>query len=132
LHGQLLAGLLPVCFGAADDHPERTVASVKSLLPPPAIDTTGPMSYRQVQEFSEGPAVPGMHHYYTAAWLSVADDKAIEALLVVAAHATSPRSIIVLKRMGGAVSRVPADATAFWYRHAAYKPGYPRTVGAGR
>jgi FAD/FMN-containing dehydrogenase len=120
LHGQLVAGLLPVCFGTADDHPERTVATVKSLLPPPAVDTTGSMSYHQVQEFSEGPAVPGMHHYYTAEWLSVLDDKAIEALLGVAADVTSPRSMIVLKRMGGAASRVPADATAFWYRHAAY------------
>jgi FAD/FMN-containing dehydrogenase len=120
MRGQLLAGLFPVCFRTADDHPERTVASVKSLLPPPAIDTTGPMSYRQVQEFSEGPAIPGMHHYYTAEWLSVLDDKAIEALLGMAADATSPRSLIVIKRMGGATARVPADATAFWYRHAAY------------
>ena len=120
LHGQLMAGLFPVCFGTADDHPERTVASVRSLLPPPAVDTTGPMSYQQIQRFSEGPMVPGAHHYYTAEWLDFLDSKAIESLVAVAARATSPLSMIVLKRMGGATARVPADATAFRYRQAAY------------
>jgi len=116
----LMAGLFPVCFGTADDHPERTVASVRSLLPPPAVDTTGPMSYQQIQRFSEGPMVPGAHHYYTAEWLDFLDSKAIESLVAVAARATSPLSMIVLKRMGGATARVPADATAFRYRQAAY------------
>jgi FAD/FMN-containing dehydrogenase len=120
LHGQPLAALFPVCFGTADDHPERAVAAVRALLPPPAVDATGPMSYRQVQQFSEGPGVPGWHHYYTAEWLDVLDDKVIDALVGAASRATSPRSIIVVKRMGGAAARVPADGTAFWYRRAAH------------
>jgi FAD/FMN-containing dehydrogenase len=120
LHGQPLAALLPVCFGTADDHPERAVAALRSLLPPPAADTTGPMSYQQVQRFSEAPGVPGMHHYYTAEWLDVLDDKAIETLIGAAAMAASPRSMIVLKRMGGATARLAASETAFWYRHAAH------------
>jgi len=120
LHGQPLAALFLACFGSAADHPERTVASVRALLPPPAFDATGPMSYRQVQQLSEGPGVPGMHHYYTAEWLDVLDDKAIDALVSAAERATSPRSVIVVKRMGGAAARVPADGTAFWYRRAAH------------
>ena len=46
LHGQPLAALFLACFGTADDHSERTVASVRALLPPPAFDATGPLSYR--------------------------------------------------------------------------------------
>ena len=120
LQGQPVAALLPVCFGTADDHPERTVAAVRSLLPPPAVDTTGPMSYHQIQRFSEGPLAPGGHHYYTAEWLDFLDGTAIESLVSAAARATSPLSIIVLKRMGGATARVPAEATAFRYRQAAH------------
>ena len=120
LHGQPVALLIPVCFGTADDHPERTVAAVRSLLPPPAVDTTGPMSYHQIQRFSEGPLAPGGHHYYTAEWLDFLDGTAIESLVSAAARATSPLSIIVLKRMGGATARVPAEATAFRYRQAAH------------
>jgi FAD/FMN-containing dehydrogenase len=118
-HGQPVAGLIPVCFGTADDHPERAVAAVRDLLPPPAFEMTGPMSYPQFQRLSpDGP--PGMHHYYTAEWLNVLDDAAIAALVGAAAGAPSPRSIIVVKRMGGAVAEVRPDGTAFWYRHAAH------------
>ena len=89
------------------------------------------MSYLEVQQLSEGPGVPGMHHYYTAEWLAGLDDTAIRALIGAATQATSPRSMIVLKRMGGATARVPAEATAFWYRqaphnldiHAQWAPG---------
>ena len=130
-HGRPLAALLPVCFGTADDHPERTVAWLRSRLPAPAVDTTGPMSYCEVQQLSEGPGVPGMHHYYTAEWLAGLDDAAMQALIGAATRATSPRSMIVLKRMGGATAQVPAEATAFWYRqaphnldvHAQWAPG---------
>jgi FAD/FMN-containing dehydrogenase len=120
LRGQRLAGLLAFCFGTADHHPERTVAALRALLPPPAVDRTGPMSYLQTQQMSEGITPPGMHHYQLAEWLSVLDEAAIEALVIAAAQATSPRSSIVLKRMGGATARVPAQATAFWYRQAAH------------
>jgi hypothetical protein len=72
-----------------------------------------------------------MHHYYTAEWLAGLDDAAMQALIGAATRATSPRSMIVLKRMGGATAQVPAEATAFWYRqaphsldvHAQWSPG---------
>jgi FAD/FMN-containing dehydrogenase len=121
LRGQPVAGLLAFCFGTADEHPERSVAALRALLPPPAVDATGPMSYLRTQQMGEGIAPAGMHHYDTSEWLSHLDDKAIEALVDARAHATSPRSAIVLKRMGGATARVPGDATAFRYRQAAHK-----------
>jgi FAD/FMN-containing dehydrogenase len=61
-----------------------------------------------------------MHHYYTAEWLNVLDDAAIDALIGAAACAPSPQSLIVVKRMGGAVAEVPPDGTAFWYRQAGH------------
>jgi Berberine and berberine like len=118
-HGQPVAGLIPVCSGTADDHPERTVAAVRALLPPPAFEAVGPMSYLQFQRLSlDGP--PGKHHYYTAEWLNALDDAAIDALIGAAACAPSPHSLIAVKRMGGAVAEVPANGTAFWYRQAAH------------
>ena len=129
-HGQPVAGLFPVCLGTADDHPERAVAAVRALLPPPAFELTGPMSYLQFQRLApDGP--PGMHHYYTAEWLNAIDEVAIDALIGAAADAPSPQSPVVLKRMGGAVADVPPDGTAFWYRqvrhnldvHAVWAPG---------
>jgi FAD/FMN-containing dehydrogenase len=119
LRGRPLAALLPVCFGTSDDA-ERTVTALRALLPPPVIDTCGPMSYQQVQQLSDATALPGMHHYYTAEWLSSLDSHAIGELITAFDKIMSPYSLIIVKRMGGATARMPADGTAFWYRQAAH------------
>jgi FAD/FMN-containing dehydrogenase len=121
LHGQRAAMLLMVYFGTADAA-QRAVQPLRAMLPQPAIDVALPMSYLQAQRLSDAIAGPGLHHYYTAEWLSRLDDQAIDGLVMAAMAAAehSPRSLITLKRMGGAVARVAADGTAFWYRNAAH------------
>jgi len=46
------------------------------------------------------------------------DDEAVDALVEHAARATSPFSQVITARMGGAIARVPNDATAFGHRDA--------------
>ena len=121
LRGRRFAGLLALSFGSADDPLERDLAALRALLPPPAVDVSGPMSYLETQQLSEGMAPEGMPHYDTAEWLSLLDDAAIDALVNAAAAGPTQRSMIVLKRMGGATARVPAGETAFWYREAPHK-----------
>jgi FAD/FMN-containing dehydrogenase len=121
LRGQRIAGLLALCFGSADDHPERTLAALRALLPPPAVDIVGAMSYLQTQQLSEGMAPAGLSHYDTGEWLCLLDDEAIDALVKAVADASTQQSVIVVKRMGGATARVPAGETAFWYRQATHK-----------
>jgi len=121
MRGQRFAGLLALCFGSAGEHPERILADLRALLPPPAVDIAGPMSYLQTQQLSEGMAPEGLSHYDTGEWLGFLDDKAIDALVNAVAGAPTRDPVIVVKRMGGATARVPAEETAFWYRHAAHK-----------
>jgi len=118
LRGQRVAGLIPVYFGPAGEA-AQVLAPLRDLAPP-MLDLTQPMSYQQAQQLTDGLNPPGMHHYYTAEWLHDLDGQAIEALVAAAASAPSRQSVIVIKRMGGATADVPADATPFWYRDAAY------------
>jgi FAD/FMN-containing dehydrogenase len=118
LRGQRVAGLIPVYFGAAAEA-ARVLAPLLAAAPP-LLDLTKPMSYQEAQQLTDGLNPPGMHHYYTAEWLRGLDDRTIEALMAAAADAPSPLSLVVLKRMGGAAGQVPAAATPFWYRDAAY------------
>jgi FAD/FMN-containing dehydrogenase len=118
LRGQRVAGLIPIYFGPAGEA-ARVLAPLRDLAPP-VLDLTQPMSYQQAQQLTDGLNPPGMHHYYTAEWLHDLDGQAIEALVAAAASAPSRQSVIVLKRMGGATADMPADATPFWYRDAAY------------
>ena len=113
-----MVGLIPVYFGAAGEA-ARALAPLLAAAPP-VLDLTMPMSYREVQQLTDGLNPPTMHHYYTAEWLHGLDDRTIEELVAAAADAPSPFSVIVLKRMGGATARVPADATPFWFRDAAH------------
>jgi FAD/FMN-containing dehydrogenase len=118
LRGQRVVGLIPVYFGAAAEA-ARALAPLLAASPP-VLDLTKQMSYQEVQRLTDGLNPPGMHHYYTSEWLRDLDDQTIGELIAAAADAPSPSSAIILKRMGGAAGRVPAAATAFWYRDAAY------------
>ena len=131
LHGQRVVGLIPVYFGAAEEA-ARALAPLLAAIPP-VLDLTKPMSYQEVQRLVDGFNPPAMHHYYTSEWLYDLDGQTIGELVATAADAPSPSSAIIVKRMGGAAGRVPADATAFWYRdvayhldiHAQWAPGRP-------
>jgi len=118
LRGQRVVGLIPVYFGTAGEA-ARALAPLRAFAPP-VVDLTRPMSYREVQQLTEGFNPPGMHHYYAAEWLHGLDDQTIEALVAAAGAAPTPHSVIIIKRMGGAVARVPTGATPFWYRDAAH------------
>ena len=118
LRGHRVVALNPVYFGPADEG-ARLLAPLLAAAPP-VLDLTKPMTYREIQQLTDGLNPPAMHHYYTAEWLSGLRDQTIDELVAAGASAPSPFSVIVLKRMGGATGRVPTDATPFWYRDAAY------------
>jgi hypothetical protein len=64
---------------------------------------------------------PELRNYWKSSYLS--DQLTHEAIDTVVAHAaeiTSPLSIIVIERLGGAVSRIDEDETAFGHRDAAF------------
>ena len=61
---------------------------------------------------------PGLHSYVKTEWLTSLDEAAVDAIAGYAARRTSPLSQILLRHMGGAISRVSPDATAFSYRDA--------------
>jgi FAD/FMN-containing dehydrogenase len=85
----------------------------------PDLDLLTVMSYSAVQSMVDDGAPPGLHNYVKSEWLARLDDGAIDHIVNAAAARTSPLSQILLRQMGGAIARVPADATAFSYRDAA-------------
>jgi len=121
VRGQRVAVLLPLYFGPADEGPQA-LAPLRSLLPGPVVDITGPMSYEQSQRLSDAVTNVELHHYDAVEWLSQLDGQAIDELVTVtmAAAELSPGSMVSIKRMGGMVAQVPPDQTAFWYRNAAH------------
>jgi FAD/FMN-containing dehydrogenase len=86
----------------------------------PVVDAIGPRPYTELQRLFD-PTVPhGWHYHWKTHELPPLEDRAIDQLCEQAARITSPRSYIIVFQLGGAVARVPADATAFTQRDAAH------------
>jgi FAD/FMN-containing dehydrogenase len=118
VHGQLIVAILGVHAGAASDgakaaQPLRTLAE-------PIADLMGPMPYTAMQGLLDPLWQAGAQNYFTSALLDRLDDDAIDTLL---AQHTAGQALVHelhLHHAGGAMARVPADATAFAHRGAPY------------
>jgi FAD/FMN-containing dehydrogenase len=84
----------------------------------PALDLASPMPYLALQTMLDATVPAGLHYYNRAEWLDELDDAAITTLVEHFGRVSSPLSQVILGRMGGAVARVPAEATAFPHRQA--------------
>ncbi|MEV6767350.1 FAD-binding oxidoreductase [Nocardia sp. NPDC051030] len=101
----------PLHEGIELTKPLRTVAN-------PIADLFGPMPYTVLQSMVDAGAPPGLACYARSEWLGPLDDGVIDALITAAVEITSPLSQVLLRVMGGAIARVPEDATAFRFRSA--------------
>jgi FAD/FMN-containing dehydrogenase len=87
---------------------------------PPLADQVGPVPYAALQGISEHFNPRGYRNYLKTNYLRDLSDEAIEVLVERYASVPAPFSHVVLEHMGGAVSRVDADAMAYNYRDARY------------
>ncbi len=104
-------------------HAGPVEAGLRALEPlkrfaPPALDLAGPMPYLALQTMLDAGVPHGLHNYNRAEWLDQLSEAAIETLVGRFEQVSSPLSQVILGRMGGAVARIDADATAFPHRQA--------------
>ncbi len=120
LQGKPVFGIVVLYAGAAEEA-EAVVEPLKRLGPP-AVDLVQPMPYTAFQALLDPTAPWGLHVYTRALHLQGLSDGAIDTFLEYGTEiaATSPWSQMIIFRHGGAVSRVPEDATAFSHRSTAY------------
>jgi hypothetical protein len=78
------------------------------------------MRYPALQSMLDGGAEPGLRNYFRTGFLNHLGPETIKVLTDFGARLPSPMSQIHLHHMGGAVSRVGRDATAFSNRGAAF------------
>jgi FAD/FMN-containing dehydrogenase len=118
LHGRPVL-MVGACYAGPLERGEALLRPLRRFGRP-VVDAIGPRPYTELQRLFD-PTVPhGWHYHWKTHELPPLEDRAIDLLCEQAARITSPRSYIIVFQLGGAVARVPADATAFTQRDAAH------------
>jgi hypothetical protein len=118
VHGKKIVAVIGVYAGPPDEG--RRIAEPLRRLGTPITDLLGPMPYTTMQSLLDGVFSAGARNYFKAGYLAGLSDEAIDTLVRFHGPSISPSSEIHIQHLGGAVARVPDDATAFGGRGAPY------------
>jgi len=110
---------LLVCYDGAGSAAEEAVQPLRDFGPPLA-DHLGPMTYREVQTLFDAAFPAGRQSAWKSSYLTELSDDAIATIVTQFATVPSPQSAVLVEHLGGAVSRVSNDETAFSDRDAPY------------
>jgi hypothetical protein len=107
------------CYAGAVEDGERAVRALRRLGTP-LLDLISPAPYVAHQCALDDTVQHGWHYYWKSTNLAGLSDDAIAVIADHAYTASSPRSYSAMFHMGGAVARVPHDATAYVGRDVAH------------
>jgi len=109
------------CWAGDPDEGEDAVKSLRTLGTP-IVDLIGPIPYVGLQQLLDALWEAGAANYFTSAFINGLPDDAISTYAEF--HRTSPdlpvQAELHIHHLGGAMGRVPADATAFTDRTSPY------------
>jgi hypothetical protein len=109
-----------VCYSGSLEEGERILKPLQKFGPP-LIDQVGPMSYMGAQKLIDGLYPSGNQSYWKSNFFKEMSDGAIDTISAYCAERPFPLCHCVIEyQLGGAVSRIDADATAFNHRNVQY------------
>jgi FAD/FMN-containing dehydrogenase len=107
------------CYAGAVEDGERAVRALRRFGTP-LVDLLAPSPYVAFQGGIDDTVLHGWHYYWKSTNLAGLSDAVIAVIAEHAYAAGSPRSYAAMFHMGGAVARVPHDATAYAARDVAH------------
>jgi FAD/FMN-containing dehydrogenase len=110
--GHAVIGLIPAWCGNDLAEGERVLDPIRKFGSP-IVDLIRRMPYAAMQQMLDGAASYGLRSYWKSRFLRDLPDRTIDTFVQFAETRTSTRSLAILERVHGAVSRVAPDATAF-------------------
>jgi FAD/FMN-containing dehydrogenase len=108
-----------ICYNGPSAAAQRAVQPLREFGPP-LEDHIGPMSYREVQTMFDAAFPSGRQNDWKSSFLGELSDDAIDIMVARFATVPSPQSAVLIEHLGGAVSRVGEEETAFSHRDAQY------------
>jgi FAD/FMN-containing dehydrogenase len=109
-----------VCYNGPLEVGERVLKPLRAFGTPLA-DQIGLMPYTAAQKLVDAFYPPGLQAYFKASFLKELSEAAIDTMVAYCANRPSPICHVVIEHtLGGAVSRVDREATAFHHRDVQY------------
>lgn len=118
VHGKLVV-TLAVCHAGDLNEGERLLRPLRCLGEPLA-DLIAPIPYTALQSMTDESYPAGLQNYWKSNYLTELTDDGIDTFLEHGARITSPASSAYFEHLGGAISRVGEDETAFGHRDVAF------------
>ncbi len=111
--------IFPALFAGDIAAGERALAKLRSMGRPIA-DVISPHKFVEFQQGFDPLLTPGSRNYWKSHNYSELSDGAIDVIVEYAGKLPTPQCEIFVAHLGGAVNRVPVDATAYPHREAEF------------
>lgn len=112
--GTPIVGIL-VCYTGDLNEGEQVVAPLRQLATPIA-DLIAPMPYPDIFALTAVGEIPGLQHHSRSQFFETISEEMLHTLVEASQSIMSPETLVSLRVLGGAMSRVASDATAFAHR----------------
>lgn len=111
--------VIAVCYSGPSEAGERALRPLRAFGSP-LMDGIGPMRYTALQSMLDGFYPPGLLNHWKSGFLTELSDEAIDTMITYSADRPSPMCHMAIEELGGAVSRIDAEETAFAHRDRRY------------
>lgn len=118
--------IIPAVYSGDPGDGERLLQPLREIAEP-VMDLSGRMPYTALQTAFDPFFPKGWLYYWKSLYLNDLTDEAMDAIVDLANNRPAPPALIALWQLGGAMSRVPADATAFGSREAPFLLSFDTT-----
>jgi FAD/FMN-containing dehydrogenase len=111
--------VVAACYNGAPETGQRLLRPLRSFGSPLADGITA-MPYTAVQTMLDAAYPSGLFNYWKSSFLTELSDAAIDLMVALAADRPGPLCHVAIEELGGAVSALDGDATAFAQRDRRY------------
>jgi FAD/FMN-containing dehydrogenase len=118
VHGKPVVGIIALYSGPIEEG-EKFLAPLRRYGKP-LVDGIGPKPFRALQSMLDVSTPKGWYYYVKSEYLPPLSDDLIDTIVEHASRISSDKTTIAGFHLGGEVSRIDEDATAYSHRNATY------------